>query len=84
LNLLQAFQNQQDCLWPTFKSGGRYAAPFSKENCSSATYLLDFKTGEIASFAGFQKLSVQLRDNCNPRGPKDFNSQINKLLALSG
>jgi hypothetical protein len=32
---------------------------FQKENCLSATYLLDFKTGEIAPY-GFKKLSAQL------------------------
>jgi hypothetical protein len=48
LNLLKAFQNWRDYHWPAFKSGGCYAACFSKENCSSATYLLDFKIGEIA------------------------------------
>jgi hypothetical protein len=45
---VKAFQNRQDCHWQAFKSAGRYAACFSKENCSSATYLPDFKTIEIA------------------------------------
>jgi hypothetical protein len=49
LNLLKAFQNRRDCLWPAFKSGGRRPAHFSKESCSSVTCLQDFKTGEIAS-----------------------------------
>jgi hypothetical protein len=33
---------------PAFKSGGRCVARFSKENCSPATYLPDFKTGDVA------------------------------------
>jgi hypothetical protein len=45
LNLLKAFQNQRDCHWPAFKSGVRCAACFLKDNCSSATYLPDYKTG---------------------------------------
>ncbi len=49
LNLLKAFQNQRDCHWLAFKSGGPYAARFSKEDWSSATYLQDFETGKIAS-----------------------------------
>ncbi len=50
LHLLKAFPNRRDChgRGPAFKSGGRYAARFSNEYCSLATYLLDFKTGEIA------------------------------------
>jgi hypothetical protein len=31
LILLRAFQNQRDCHWPAFKSGGRYAAAFQRE-----------------------------------------------------
>jgi hypothetical protein len=58
LNLLRAFQNQQVCHWPAFKSGGRYAARFSKENGSSKPTRIcrDLKTGGIAPHAGFQKL----------------------------
>jgi hypothetical protein len=48
LNLLKAFQNRRDCHRPAFKSGEHCAAHFSKEDCSSATYLPDLKTGEIA------------------------------------
>jgi hypothetical protein len=47
LNLLKAVQNLRDCHWLAFKSGRRYAACFSKDNCSLATNLPDFKT-EIA------------------------------------
>jgi hypothetical protein len=51
------------------------------------------KTSKLArlALAGFQKLSVQLRDICNPIGAKDLNSpilkcfqEIQKLLVLSG
>jgi hypothetical protein len=48
LNLLKAVQNLRDCHWSAFKSGGCYAACFSKENCSSATCLPDFNAGKIA------------------------------------
>jgi hypothetical protein len=84
LNLLKTFQNRRDSHWPAFKSGGRYAASFSK-----AIYLPDFKTGEIAH-AGFQKLSAQLQDICCPIVAKDLNSpvlkssqQIQKFLVLN-
>ncbi len=45
------------------KNGGRCAARFSNENCSSATYSIRRikKNGEIVPCHGFQKLSVQLR-----------------------
>jgi hypothetical protein len=49
-----------------------------------------FKAGEMA-LAGFQKLSVQLREICYPIGAKDLNSpvlksfsQIQKVFALNG
>ncbi len=68
-------------------------ARFSKDNCSSATYWPDFKTGEIA-LAGFQKLSAQLWDIygiCDINGSKGFElagfkklSANQKLLPLNG
>jgi hypothetical protein len=59
LNLPKGFSKSVILPLAGFESGGRYAAHFSKENCSLATYLPDFKTGEIA-LAGFQKLFAQL------------------------
>jgi hypothetical protein len=44
----------------------------SKENCSSATYLLDFKTNEIAP-CWFSKA---LGDICDPIGAKDLNLPV--------
>jgi hypothetical protein len=61
LNLLKAFQNRRDCHWPAFKSGGRCFARFSKVNCSSATYLPNFKTGEVAPCRFSKALSATLR-----------------------
>jgi hypothetical protein len=51
---------------------------------------LAFKTCEMA-LAGFEELSAQLREICDPIGAKDLNSpvlksfsQIQKVLALNG
>jgi hypothetical protein len=55
-------QNGRDWPWPAFKSGGRCAAHFSKENCSSATYLPNFKIGgEIAPCRFSKALGATLR-----------------------
>jgi hypothetical protein len=48
LDFLKAFQTGEIATGTAFKSGGRCAACFSNDNCSSATYLPDFKIGEIA------------------------------------
>jgi hypothetical protein len=76
---------------PAFKSGGRCVARFSKENCSSATYLPDFKTGEVAPCQFSKALGATLRHSWCPIGAKDLNSpvlkrfqQIQKLLGLNG
>jgi hypothetical protein len=61
LNLLKAFLNRRDCHWPAFIRGGHCVARFSKENCSSATYLPDFKTGEVAPCQFPKTLGATLR-----------------------
>jgi hypothetical protein len=68
---------------------GTYLPAFQKRIVKSETYLMDFKTSEIA-LAGFQKLLAQLREICYPIGAKDLNlqvmkslSQIKKLFALN-
>jgi hypothetical protein len=60
------------------------------ENCSLATYLLDFKTGKIASGRFSKALSATLR-HLSPNRSKGFELpgfeklwQIQKLLALNG
>jgi hypothetical protein len=71
LNLLKAFQNWQDCHWQAFKSGGRCAACFYNENCSSATYLPDFKTGKIA-YCRFSKTFGAARRHLSSNRSKGF------------
>jgi hypothetical protein len=85
---VKAFQNQFDCCWPAFKSGWGSAAHFSKENCSSATYLPHFKTSEIAP-CWFSKAPVQRQEIYTVA--KDLNSpvfksfqKIQNVLALNG
>jgi hypothetical protein len=48
---------------------------FPQENCSSATYLPDFKTGETSS-CRFAKLSVPFQEICHPIRAKDLNSLV--------
>jgi RNA:NAD 2'-phosphotransferase (TPT1/KptA family) len=79
LNLLKAFQNRRDCQWPAFKSGVHYAAHCSKENCSSATYLLDFKIGEIASCPFSKALGAILRHLASNRSKEFENAGFEKL-----
>jgi hypothetical protein len=38
------FKPSDNLPWSAFKSGGRCAAGFSKENCASETYLASLKT----------------------------------------
>jgi hypothetical protein len=90
LNLLKACQNQQDCHWQAFKSGGRCAAGFEKENWSSATYLLDFKTSETAPCRFSKALGATLRHLSSNRS-KGFElasfvklSENSKALVLNG
>jgi hypothetical protein len=68
----KAYENWQDRPRPTFKSGGRCADRFSKENClMGKIFGLDFKTAELA-LAGLQKLLVQLREICLSNRSKGF------------
>jgi hypothetical protein len=61
LNSLKDFENQQDCHWPAFKSGGHCVAHFSKENCLSASYFPVFKTGEVAPCRFSKALGATLK-----------------------
>ncbi len=54
-----------------------FAAGNSKDNCSLETYLTDLNLACLA-LAGFQKLSVQLREICYPIGAKDLSSLLEK------
>jgi hypothetical protein len=83
LNLLKTFQTSQGATGRLFKVVGRCAAGFSKENCSSATCLLDFKIGQISP-CKFSKLLVQLRDICSSFRSKGFEfAGFEKLSANS-
>jgi hypothetical protein len=59
--------------------GRRWTADFSKENCSSETYLADFKMGEIAR-AGFRKLTLQLQETGFLKLPANSKAFGNRLL----
>jgi hypothetical protein len=84
--LLKAFYNRRDCHWPAFRSGGRCVARFSKENCSSATYLPDFKTNEIAPCRFSKALCATLRHLLTNRSKgfelADFENLSAKLKAI--
>jgi hypothetical protein len=69
--LLKTFQTSEIATGRLFKVVGRCAAGFSKDNCSSATNLLDFKLGQISP-CKFSKLLVQLRDICSSYRSKGF------------
>jgi hypothetical protein len=43
---VKVFQNRKKWPWPAFESGRHCAAGFSKENCSSETYLAGLKIGK--------------------------------------
>jgi hypothetical protein len=68
---------------PAFKSGGRCVARFSKENCSSATYLPEFKTGEIAPCQFSKALGATLRHRLSNRSKRFELASIEKLSANS-
>jgi hypothetical protein len=62
LNLFKAFKNQRSWPWLAFKSGRRYAAGFSQENCSLKTYLAGLNISEIGLGWLSKALSSPLRN----------------------
>jgi hypothetical protein len=62
------------------KVAGAALPAFQKRIVSSETYLVDFKTGELA-LAGFQKLSAQLHEISYPIGANDLNSPVLKSFS---
>jgi hypothetical protein len=68
---------------PAFKSGGRCVARFLKENCSSATYLPDFKNGEIAPCRFSKALGATLRHLLSNRSKRFELAGFEKISANS-
>jgi hypothetical protein len=62
----EAFQILRDSPWSAFKDGGPCAASFSKENCSSGTYIFE---GSL-----FSKALGAATKICYPIVIKDLNS----------
>jgi hypothetical protein len=60
---LKAFENQEAWPGPVFKSSRCCAASFSEENFFMENIFGGFENGKSA-LAGFQMLSVQLRELC--------------------
>jgi hypothetical protein len=60
----------------------RCAAYFSKENCSSATYLPDFKTGKIAP-CQFSKAPKATLKHLSPNRNKGFELASFKKLSAN-
>jgi hypothetical protein len=87
LEFVESFSKPAKLPLDSFQTWWALWCPLSKENCSSATYLPDFKIGEIAPC----RFSKVLRDIFHLIEAKDLISpvlkscqQIQKLLAPNG
>jgi hypothetical protein len=70
--LLEAFQKPAKLALARFQKWWALCSPLSKQNCSSQTYLPDFKTREITPPFVFQMLLVQLPRNLLSSRSKGF------------
>jgi hypothetical protein len=52
--IAEGFSKMAKLAWPAFRSGGRCAAGFSKDNCSLQTFLVGLKTGKFDPWPSFK------------------------------
>jgi hypothetical protein len=83
LNLQKAFENRQDRLRHTFKSGWQYAARFSKENCLIGKIFGGFQNCQIGSGRLSKALSTASRNLISNRSKGFELAAFEKLLENS-
>jgi hypothetical protein len=89
LNLLKVFQNPRNWPWTAFKSDGRCAASFSKENCLLETYFAGLKTSKFGPRWFSTAIGATVRNLSSNRSKGyefasfDKLSAIQKILAVN-
>jgi hypothetical protein len=79
----KAFENRQDRPWPAFKSGGRCAARFSKENCLIGKIFGGIQNRSVGSDLLSKALGTAARNLLSNRSKEVELASFDKLFTNS-